>query len=93
MQQLNSALAMVNGVPMGTNGFHSNGDDPGKKVVKEEDYNQADGSNRQGVSNHNNQHMNGNSMQQMQQIGGLMAGWSADAGAYGSYNMQSTYKT
>lgn len=94
MQQLNSAMAMVNGGAslsangVNTNGFHVSNDDERNKrsIVKEEDFTQNDGVNRQGVGLSN--HMNGNGMQ----MGGAMAGWS-DPAAYPSYNMQPSYPT
>jgi hypothetical protein len=87
MQQLNSAMAMVNGgAQVGTNGgvstnaFHGNDERRENRQVKEEEFTQAGGENRQGagVSNHM---MNG-------AMGGVMGDWSAD----GSY-MPSGYQT
>jgi hypothetical protein len=76
MQQLNSAMVMVNGGAqvgtnggVSTNGFHGNDERRETRQVKEEEFTQAGGENRQGAGVSN--HMNG-------AMGGVMGGWSAD---------------
>jgi hypothetical protein len=75
MQQLNSAMAMVNGGAqvgtnggVSTNGFHGNDERrENKGQVKVEEFTQAGGENRQGAGASN--HMSGT---------GAMGGWSTD---------------